>query len=977
MPVEIGIRIKSQNMTGRDFDKIIGDLKKTERQFDATDKEARSFGNTLASHRTQLRNVALDAAAVTTGLGLVGESFVESAIRMEGYRNGLIALEGSAEAADMRLSSLRDVIQLPGESYEGTTQSEVRLETVGRDDFNDVVSEFEGSKRELQRVVVEPLRNFKLELIDLNAELLDAKDAFRNIEGISELGRVTQNYLSALEAVSQVAREELEAQIATQIAELESEHASKLEALAVQRRQLDVDYEDKKITREGLVERQVETVGRDDFNDVVSEFEGSKRELQRVVVEPLRNFKLELVDLNAELLDAKDAFRNIEGISELGRVTQNYLSALEAVSQVAREELEAQIATQIAELESEHASKLEALAVQRRQLDVDYEDKKITREGLVERQVETVGRDDFNDVVSEFEGSKRELQRVVVEPLRNFKLELIDLNAELLDAKDAFRNIEGISELGRVTQNYLSALEAVSQVAREELEAQIATQIAELESEHASKLEALAVQRRQLDVDYEDKKITREGLVERQAELLSDQKRAEAELASKLEEFAVQRRQLEVEYEREKTRITREEVEKRTELSERETQLRLDYAKREADVRLKRHQEVFGEITSTLQGIDDVGLRDRTTGIFGGLLTQGVAPREALQQAQDFIALTDGVEDSIQQFETSIYAFSAIFRREFTQSVQSGVEILDNFRQSLRSQRLSVLAEDVRGLDVISRLEDSQPDRDRRTAEIFAAGAASFREQDRRDTERSAAFVSDLQGQGAFNRDRLIGDAGNLIGTVPLDVVDAVTDIVQVRRDANAELVVLEQESAAEIQIIQESVTLSADNKAKAIERVEREAALKRIQIENEVSQRQRASFQSVVTNFVSGVGRMIAAEAQLALARRATSAISGLFGGAGAGAGLLSGVALPLFGGLALAYGASRLIAPSSPSADVYQSSQVLGSTSQTPGLTRASQETDSPVLEANINVNVEASGTRLGQANERVKLKTERWGG
>ena len=51
--------------------------------------------------------------------------------------------------------------------------------------------------------------------------------------------------------------------------------------------------------------------------------------------------------------------------------------------------------------------------------------------------------------------------------------------------------------------------------------------------------------------------------------------------------------------------------------------------------------------------------------------------------------------------------------------------------------------------------------------------------------------------------------------------------------------------------------------------------------------------------------------------------------------------------------------------------------SVQQTPGLTRASQETDTPVLEANINVNVEASGTRLGQANERVKLKTERWGG
>ena len=388
-----------------------------------------------------------------------------------------------------------------------------------------------------------------------------------------------------------------------------------------------------------------------------------------------------------------------------------------------------------------------------------------------------------------------------------------------------------------------------------------------------------------------------------------------------------------MDYERDKTRVTREETEKRMELRERAAQERIENTKREA---------------------------------------------------QDFISLTDGVENSIQRLETSISVFGAIFRREWTKSLQSGVAILDDFRHSLRAPRLSALAEDVRESDVLSRLEEGQSARDQRTAERFAAGADVFKEQDRNDTAKSLAFVSSLRKQQSFDRDRLVAGAGDLVGNVPLDVVDAVTDIVQVRRDANAELVILEQETAAEIQIIQESVTLSAENKAKAIERIERQAALRRIRIENEVSQRQRASFQSVVTNFVSGVGQMIAAEAQLALARRATSALSGLFGGASGGAGLFSSVLLPLFGGLSLAYGASRLIAPSSPSADVYERSQfgVSGdggnrSVQQTPGLTRASQETDTPVLEANINVNVEASGTRLGQANERVKLKTERWGG
>ena len=510
--------------------------------------------------------------------------------------------------------------------------------------------------------------------------------------------------------------------------------------------------------------------------------------------------------------------------------------------------------------------------------------------------------------------------------------------------EDGFSNISGFSELERAAQRLLRALESVLEVSREDISVQVA-------------VEGAALMR------------------------LDNQERAESEHAARLQDIAVELRQLEVEFEQEKTRITREEVEKRTELNERAAQERIENVKRETEAHLQ--------------------------------LTDGVAPGgvlgESFEQTQDFISLTDGVVDSVQRFETSIYVFSALFRREFTQVLQSGVAILDDFRESLRAPRLAALAEDVRESDVLSRLEEGQPARDERTAERFAAGAARFRSAEVREDRRALSFFDSLSpdvqraiesyreeravelgtdipeqlSQVRTASDSFSGGAGDLVAAVPLDVVDAVTDIVQVRRDANAELVILEQEAAAEIQIIQESVTLTAENKAKAIERIERDAALRRIRIENEVSQKQRASFQSVVTNFLSGVGKMIAAEAQLALARRATNAISGLLGGVSGGASLFSSVLLPLFGGLSLAYGASKLIAPSSPSADVYERSQfgVSGEGAnrnvQTPGLTRAEQETDSPVLEANINVNVEASGTRLGQANERVKLKTERWGG
>ena len=457
--------------------------------------------------------------------------------------------------------------------------------------------------------------------------------------------------------------------------------------------------------------------------------------------------------------------------------------------------------------------------------------------------------------------------------------------------------------------------------------------------------------------------------------------RSELEHVSRLQDIAVELRQLEVSFEQEKTRVTREEVEKRTEtsLNERAVENRIDTLERESESRLTTE-----------------------------------------------IALPDGIDESIRRLGVGLSVFRE-FTREIIGVLQSGVSVLDEFRQGLDVPRLAVLTETEipEGLRASQLFEDAssgisfketqpkelpatvfqaspehnapmqaqQPDKPTQLGINDSDGLSPDVQRviDLYREERAVELGTDIPeqlSQVATASDRLSVGAGDLVAAVPFDVVDAVTDIIEIRRDANAELVILEQEAAAEIQLIQESVTLSEENKAKAIERIERETALRRIRIENEVSERQRASFQSVVTNFLSGIGKMIAAEAQLALARRATNALSGVFGGGGAvaaaGSGLFSSVLLPLLGGLSLAYGATKLIAPSSPSADVYERSQygVSGSGSgqnavQTSGLTRASEETDTPVLEANINVSVEASGTRLAQANDRVRLKTNRWGG
>ena len=284
------IRISVDNMTVRDFDKLIEDLKQTETTTDEVDRHATDFGGQLADIRTNLQNVVLDAGAFNDTLKLVGQEFFQTSVHMEDYRNKLIALERSA--ADVKPTSLRDIIQLPNASPEETEQTTVPLRNVGHEaklanpsitTFADVGQEAFSSIQSEQVTVglkgwkigqmedwmdgwVESIRNLKLELVDLNATLSDTEDGLRNIAGTPKLEGTTQRQLRALDTVTQVYRDEIETQLPVESASLvqlshqeriESEHTSTLRNLAAQLREVEIGYEQEKtrITREEIEKR--------------------------------------------------------------------------------------------------------------------------------------------------------------------------------------------------------------------------------------------------------------------------------------------------------------------------------------------------------------------------------------------------------------------------------------------------------------------------------------------------------------------------------------------------------------------------------------------------------------------------------------------------------------------------------------------------------------------------------------------------
>jgi len=802
-------------MTGRDFDRLIGDLKRTETTTEAVNRSAGGFGSRLGDLRPQLRNAALSAGVFTGAMGALGKSFIDDAVRMEGIRNGLIALEGSAEAAEARIASLREVFRQPGVGYVDAAKASVQLKSVNM--------EAELANRTIREVG--------------NSLAIEAR-AINAGTGIPQLITEFEQYITQLDRV--IAREEM-------------------------------------LNQNRLVLRQNPA-----FNELFSS------ENARVEQSTQRRDQYQ---------DLVDVLTKLANKSELTRAEL--------------ENLEQFVGTGLAEArELGIASAIDAWDVALRHI----------QESL--RSLEPV--------------TERASANIV-----NQGLKLAELRAAADDAAEALTNLNS-SNIGEIdTQDISVAFQTAMEAMRAYYDERIALVDAALSKEKEG---SEAYQK--LEVDRF--KLVRET------------------------ELAIRRLQ------EDSTRIIRDELSKESESRKRAAEIRIDRAMRAAEVESDLNRKASDDL-QRLAGVlsqyrgDE---RQRIFSIVNAYRDHGESLDVAIQSTKNYLTLIDGVGRSLEKGSTLLRVTSGIINRDLNRGVRVAAELWkvwgDNIEASQEKLGRFEHAGFIADLQATGQILEDQG-----FLTLTATGQPST------TAVSEVPQVTDFQG-------RVFEQTGNIVANVPFDVVDAIANSVRLRRDGNAEILRLEQESAAEIKLIQESVTLSAENKASAIERIERQSALQRIRIENEVSERQRESFQSVVTNFLSGIARMIAAEAQLALARRATSALSSLFSGGAAavgGAGLASGVLLPLVGGLGLAYVASQLISRSSPSAEVYQRSEygaVSGSGAGTVpnvqpsrGTSRAEQEGGLPMLEANINVSVEASGTRLGQANAREQLKTERWGG
>ena len=1002
---DVVVNFRARDLTRGQVTKLKNEVDRLKREFNAAEDESKRFRNRLVDMRSTFRNVAIGAGAFTAGLTLVGRGLVNAAIQMEGFRNGLTALEGDANIAATRLQDLQELAQLPGVSLQGAIQGAIRLKTVGieagladasirefanalalvgstdlsgallgltqilsrgrvaQEEINQIVersgliskalqeafgtiqaeqiqSQLDAAGKSVQdftRILVNQLgtfarvpadsaanaiQNLRNAVFQLNASLgevllptvtqivqglTNMVNAFNNLSDGTKTAIVTIGAIvTALGAATTAV-----ATLGFVISSFQAGLVVFAEggALAGVGTRLAALASPAVLTGIGTVAAALVPLGiaYNNYRGRVAE----AREQERTFAE--------------QIAKTAQVIRNRSGFAERIDELRTYIETLSEASNAYNESLGGGAGRALGLLADSgptgdrqaHENRQERIRISERELAILNnlnKGRELTLDQLREfdqivatnlRQAQL--RDDAEAVGKLEEAAKlvvKEFQRLEQETiqaasripesvaqagtsLRNFRFEVIELGANVRDAQDAFSDVANISELETATQSLLRAQQKLTETKLDEIDAEI---------------------------DIEGAALSR----------LSNSERASSEHYKKLIELATQRRQIVLQSEYDETRIKRQEVSKRTQFEEEYAQQVIEYGRRVAEARRIQQQERANELRTAAQqigAIENEDDRTRLSNVFGGLLAQDVVPAEALRRAQNAVDVIEGISNSLNSVEPAARAVAAAFSNRLVQGIQTVNGYWGQMGEGIRETRealleLGIAIDDVarqqqavRLIEVETRIQEGQAERDQTTRDRFQTGADTFNENERRTIAQGQTFVARLRSQQLAGEQ---GEIGRVVAEVPEDIIRATLDsLIAIPRQLEQQLEQLDQVKLDRIADINEEERLSAAEKAQRILEIERDFARRRIQIEQDANQAKIDSFRAVVTNFIGGIGRMIAEQLKLRAATAVTNSLfgnpqtgtTGLLGGLGAGVSAVN----PLLG-LGLAGGAAVL---------------------------------------------------------------------
>lgn len=184
--------------------------------------------------------------------------------------------------------------------------------------------------------------------------------------------------------------------------------------------------------------------------------------------------------------------------------------------------------------------------------------------------------------------------------------------------------------------------------------------------------------------------------------------------------------------------------------------------------------------------------------------------------------------------------------------------------------------------------EEKEFEQSKEALRDWLAANARGRKKDLEDQKRWATGIWDLideinefyrttSDQAIKDTERIRKAIGATVAAIPFDMVRAFKRTYDLTRQSEEKLANLRKETARRIaDIIYRSESMSAARKASAIEKIERDSARKRQQIEEDLQEAKKRAFSDYLVSYIKGITRQIELIEQRKLAEGITAAIGG-----------------------------------------------------------------------------------------------------
>jgi hypothetical protein len=151
---------------------------------------------------------------------------------------------------------------------------------------------------------------------------------------------------------------------------------------------------------------------------------------------------------------------------------------------------------------------------------------------------------------------------------------------------------------------------------------------------------------------------------------------------------------------------------------------------------------------------------------------------------------------------------------------------------------------------------------------------------------RLLRLLNDKQTKDAIkSQSVMVKQLSDLLSRIPFDLMGIMQQSRQMTQQMNDDMRDLEKERLDAIRAVNDEEEMTAAEKARNIEKIERESADKRIEIEQQMNDAKKKLYEGYFTSFITGIAKMIEAKLQEKLASLITDKMLGLLSNLGTGA--------------------------------------------------------------------------------------------